>query len=78
MSASKREMINRRLDEIGNAYNADFDIIPDGPRVTWVDAKFVQICTLLLDEIGTLVGEGVILRTRVETLENIIRKHNLG
>lgn len=63
------ELIHRRLSKIGNAYNADFDIIQDQPNVNWVDVELMGCINLLLKRVEDLEWELLSLKQKVESSE---------
>lgn len=63
------ELIHRRLSKIGNAYNADFDIIQDQPNVNWVDVELMGCINLLLKRVEDLEWELLSLKQKVESPE---------
>lgn len=72
-----RNQVRKHLQKVGYAYNADFDIIPDGPRVTWGEIELMQACTLLLDNVAYLTGEIILMQANIANLQAKIDYHNL-
>ena len=42
------------IEGIENSYSAEFDCIPDGPRVTWAEMDLVEAIKILLARIEKL------------------------
>jgi len=51
---SKVEVI---IQKIENRYDPEFDLIPDGPRVTWAEAELAEAIKSLLARIAALEAE---------------------
>lgn len=45
------------IQKIEGRYNPEFDIIPDGPRVTWAEAELAEAIKSLLARIKVLEAE---------------------
>jgi hypothetical protein len=44
------------IQKIENRYDPEFDIIPDGPRVTWAEAELAEAIKSLLARIAASVA----------------------
>lgn len=60
-------MDDSRLEKIEHYYNAESDMIPGGPDVTWAEYLLASVCDDLLDEVAKL-------RKRTEELEVKVAK----
>lgn len=47
-------MIQTDIQQIKDLYNADNDVIPGTPRVTWTDRQLLDMIEILLDRIESL------------------------
>lgn len=57
------ELIHKKLSKLGNAYNANFDIIQNQPNVNWADAELMACINLLLKRIEDLEWEVLNLKS---------------
>ena len=53
--------VNRMIEGIEDRYNADNDIIPNAPLVTWADYELLELIKYLLDEVEDLQKEVSVL-----------------
>jgi len=51
---SLSDLIRASIDRISGRYDAEFDVIPGGPPVTWVDMELVSIIRRQQEQIHML------------------------
>jgi hypothetical protein len=60
-----------RLSSIEHRYNANFDVIPDGPAVTWAEYSIACVVSELAKEVARL-------RTELDELKQVKGGHSDG
>lgn len=69
--------IESALSKIEGRYDPEFDIIPDGPRVTWAEAELVYAMRKLLARVEELEAQVERLQSGSE-LEESVRIYGAG